>query len=244
MTVAFCCHSELQKATVESRKETETPRRHGKWYNDACGTAFALELIGERWSLLIVRELMFGGRRFSDLRAALPGISAKVLAERLDGLEQAGIVQRRRLPPPAASQIYELTPWGYDAEEAIQALGRWAAASADHDPTLPLSAASLMVSFRTMFDPKRAKALACTATIWVGEESFRLRVAKGHLSIRRGEAKAPDFTIAAPVAAPIAALVYVKVPAAELAAAGLSLDGDLAVAARFVDLFHLPARAA
>jgi DNA-binding HxlR family transcriptional regulator len=79
-----------------------------------------LELVGERWSLLIVRELMFGGRRFSDLRGGLPGISAKVLTERLEGLEQAGIVQRRQLPPPASVQVYELTKWGYSAETAIK----------------------------------------------------------------------------------------------------------------------------
>src|SRR3546814_21061611 len=125
------------------QKET---KRLGKWYDDACGTALALELLGERWSLLIVRELMFGGRRFTDLRAGLPGISAKVLTDRLEGLEQAGVVQSRQLPPPAATQIYALTEWGYQAADANTALGRWAAASPDHDPPLPLSAASLMRS--------------------------------------------------------------------------------------------------
>ncbi len=105
---------------MKLQKETNA---HGKWYDDACGTAFALELIGERWALLIIRELMFGGRRFSDLRGGLPSISAKVLTERLEGLERAGIVQRRQLPPPAAAQVYELTKWGYGAEESIQALG-------------------------------------------------------------------------------------------------------------------------
>ena len=103
--------------------------RHGKWYDDACGTAFAMELIGERWALLIVRELMFGGRRFSDIRASLPGLSAKVLTERLEALEQAGIVARVRLPPPASAQLYELTELGLAADEAIMALGRWAARS-------------------------------------------------------------------------------------------------------------------
>ncbi|MBV8962034.1 MAG: helix-turn-helix transcriptional regulator, partial [Hyphomicrobiales bacterium] len=83
-----------------------------RWYDDACGTALALELIGERWSLLIVRELMFGGRRFSDLRSGMPGVSANTLAQRLERLERVGIVQRRRLAPPASVQIYELTPWG------------------------------------------------------------------------------------------------------------------------------------
>ena len=166
---------------MKLQKETNA---HGKWYDDACGTAFALELLGERWALLIIREMMFGGRRFSDLRAGLPWISAKVLTERLEGLERAGIVHRRQLPPPASAQIYELTDWGYQAEETIQALGRWAACSPDHDPALPLSAASLMMSFRTMFDARRAKGLALTGAIRVGSESFHGR--SGGAKIARG----------------------------------------------------------
>ncbi|MCB2061190.1 MAG: helix-turn-helix domain-containing protein [Novosphingobium sp.] len=226
----------LQKEINSSRSS------HGKWYDDACGTAFALELIGERWSLLIVRELMFGGRRFTDLRAGLPGISAKVLTERLEGLERAGIVQRRQLPPPASSQIYELTPWGYQAEEAIKELGRWAAASPDHDPTLPLSAASLMMSFRTMFDASRAKELELSGGIRIGEEDFSVEVARGELTVERGEAEELDFLIAAPTAMPVAAMVYGKVPTASLAESGLGIVGSSAAAASFVDLFHLPER--
>ncbi|RZM10516.1 MAG: transcriptional regulator, partial [Sphingomonas sp.] len=121
-----------------------------RWYDDACGTAHALELVGERWSLLIVRELMFGGRRFGELRGGLGGISANVLTQRLASLEHAGIVRRRTLPPPTNAQVYELTAWGYEAEPAIQSLGRWAARSPDHDPTLPFSPASMMLSLRTM----------------------------------------------------------------------------------------------
>ena len=92
---------------------------HGKWYDDACGTAFAMELVGERWSLLIVRELMYGPLRFSDLRAGLPAISAKVLTERLAGLENTGILVRRKLAPPAAVQVYELTKWGASARTCL-----------------------------------------------------------------------------------------------------------------------------
>jgi len=216
---------------------------HGKWYDDACGTAFALELVGERWSLLVVRELMFGPRRFTDLRAALPGISARVLAERLDGLERAGIVARTRLPPPASVPAYGLTPWGYQAEEAIMALGRWAAASPDHDPTLPLSAASLMLSFRTMFDPARAKGLAFIGKVSVGAEAFAVKLEGGALAVTRGEPQAADFTLSAPAAPAIAALVYGKVPAEGLAEAGLVASGNGKVLARFVDLFHLPPKA-
>ena len=100
-----------------------------------------MELVGERWSLLIVRELMFGPRRFSDLRASLRGISAKTLTERLEAMQNAGIAQRRELPPPGKVQVYELTEWGYRAEVALMELGRWAALSVRHDPTLPLSPA-------------------------------------------------------------------------------------------------------
>src|SRR4249919_2386031 len=108
-----------------------------RWYGDACATAHALDLVGERWALLVMRELIFGPKRFSDLRASLPGISANVLTQRLEGLEQSGLVARRRLPPPAAAQVYELTEWGYESEPIFQALGRWASRSPLHDPTLP-----------------------------------------------------------------------------------------------------------
>ena len=100
--------------------------RAGRRYHDACGAAHGLDLIGERWALLVIRELMMGPRRFGDLRKDLHGISANVLTQRLEGLEQSGILTKRRLPPPANAQVYELTPWGYEAEVALQVLGRWA----------------------------------------------------------------------------------------------------------------------
>jgi DNA-binding HxlR family transcriptional regulator len=225
---------------MKLQKETKTRRGHGKWYDDACGTAFALELVGERWSLLIVRELMFGGRRFSDLRGGLPGISAKVLTERLESLERAKIVQRRQLPPPVAAQVYELTRWGYDAEESIKTLGRWAATSPDHDPTLPLSPASLMLSFRTMFDGARHTGPAITGAIRMGHDRFFIEVVKGRLRAERGEPDAPEFVFEAPVASTIAAAVYGKVAFDDLAGAGLIVTGDRAAALRYVDCFHLP----
>lgn len=225
---------------MKLQKETKRSKRHGKWYDDACGTAFALELVGERWSLLIVRELMFGGRRFTDLRGGLPGISAKVLTERLESLEEAGIVVKRQLPPPAAAQVYELTRWGYAAEESIKTLGRWAATSPDHDPMLPLSPASLMLSLRTMADGSRAGDMAVTGAINIGHERFNVAVADGAFRAARGEIETPDFAFTAPLASPIAYAVYGKLPFDELAALGLVVTGDRALATRFIDLFHLP----
>ena len=112
---------ELEKLTIVGRAEAK--RR----YDDACGTAHGLELIGERWALLVLRELLLGPRRFSQLRADLPGLSANVLTQRLAELEERGLARRRMLPPPASAQVYEATEWGLEAEPVIQALGRWAA---------------------------------------------------------------------------------------------------------------------
>ncbi|MDB5725710.1 MAG: transcriptional regulator [Novosphingobium sp.] len=232
----------LQKETIPPKSTNLSATCHGKWYDDACGTAFALELVGERWSLLIVRELMFGGRRFSDLRVGLPGISAKVLTERLGSLEQARIVQRRPLPPPVSAQVYELTPWGYGAEASIKEMFRWAASSPRHDTSLPTSAASLMLSFRAMFDGGRAGDLRITGAIRIGNDSFVVAIADRAFRNERGEVGDPDFMISAPAAMSIAALVYGR-RQPEIVA-GLEVDGKRKKLARFIDCFHLPEKIA
>lgn len=142
----------------------------GRKYHDACGAAHGLDLIGERWALLVIRELMMGPRRFGDLRKDLHGISANVLTQRLEGLEASGIVTRRKLPPPASVQVYELTPWGYEIKPVFMVLGGWAARSPRHDPTLPISAVSIMQSFETMFDPALAGDAAMTVGFVFGDE--------------------------------------------------------------------------
>src|ERR671917_1156076 len=162
---------------MKLEKITETsegrPRRH---YQDACAAAHALDLIGERWAILLMRELMLGPKRFSDLRASLPGISANVLTQRLEGLEAAGVLVRRKLPPPAGSHVYELTEWGYESEPIFQALGRWAARSPLHDPTLPFSAASFLLSLRTMLDSGQAKGLEARVGFCLGDETLMGRL--------------------------------------------------------------------
>lgn len=212
-------------------------------YEDACGTAHALDLIGERWALLVMRELMLGPKRFRDIRADLPGISANVLTQRLEGLEANGLVVRRRLPPPASAQVYELTDWGYEAEPIVQALGRWATRSPAHDPTLPLSATSLMMSFRTMFDAARAKDFTASLGFRIGSESFLSRVEKGEIRAVRGDAGQGEVTLtgSAPV---VAAAVYGDVPLDVLEAEGaLKVDGDRTIFERFATFFPLPEKA-
>jgi DNA-binding HxlR family transcriptional regulator len=227
---------------VKSQKITDSvavpPSR--RRYEDACGAAHALDLVGERWALLVMRELMLGPKRFSDLRADLPGIRANVLTQRLEGLEAAGVLVRRKLPPPASAQVYELTPWGYESEPIFQTLGRWAARSPQHDPTLPLSAVSLFLSFRTMLDAERARGLVARVGFRIGAETFLARLARGRIEIERGPLEDVDavFSAAAPV---IAAAVYGGQPLTALERAGmLAVDGDRALAERFVTLFPLP----
>jgi len=219
---------------------TETSRRR---YDDACATAHAMDLVGERWALLVIRELMFGPKRFSDLRTDLPGISANVLTQRLEGLEAAGIVKRRKLPPPTPVQLYELTEWGAEAEPIFQSLGRWAARSPLHDPTLPFSASSLFLSFRTMFDPARAGGLEASIGFRIGKERFVVRIAEGRLTAERRAFQRADVVFAG-TAATIAAVVYGGVPTAAMIEAGaLAIEGDQALAERFTGLFPLPAKA-
>ena len=227
---------------MKLQKETDSAETHGKWYQDACGTAFAMELVGERWSMLIIRELMLGGRRFSDLRASLPGISAKVLTERLAGLEQAGVLVKRKLPPPAATQVYELTEWGYFAEPAIQELGRWAARSPEHNPQLPLSPVSFMLSLRTMIDHAAAGQFDATVGFTVSGESFLAELREGRMPVRRVEPPVPAAAwLSAEEPLPLLRVIYGKQPLAEaLRAGGVTLAGDQALAERFLALFSLP----
>src|SRR5688500_7581829 len=151
-----------------SGAEAATKRR----YDDACAAAHGMDLIGERWAMPVIRELLLGPRRFSDLKRSLTGISANVLTQRLEGLEEAGILARRKLPPPASVQVYELTQWGYEAAPIFQALGRWAVRSPKHDPLRPFSAVSLMLSLRTMMSPAAAGDLAARIQLDMAGEHF------------------------------------------------------------------------
>ena len=233
---------ELENITEPSAGK-DGARTGKRRYDDACAAAHAMDVIGERWALLVARELMFGPKRFSDLRASLPGLSANVLTQRLEGLEASGVLRRRRLPPPAAVQVYELTEWGYALEPVFQALGRWAARSPAHDPSRPIGAASLLLSFGTMLDPARARGLTARIGFEFGEERFIGDLAHGRLAIARaaeGEGAPADITFAGGPGA-LAAAVYGGEPLAALEAAGeLRVLGERALAERFFGLFSLP----
>lgn len=198
--------------------------------------AHALDLVGERWALLVVRELLLGPKRFSNLRAGLPGISPNVLTQRLQELEEAGIVVRRRLPPPASVPVYDLSDWGRELEPAVRAIGRWAARS----PCLPrgrhMSVNSVVLSLRTMFDADKAKGFCAALGLVLDGQRFRAEIADGRIDLALGGTENVDVIVSG---GPddLAGVVYGGVPLAE---SGLTIDGDAAVLDRFLTLFPLP----
>jgi len=222
----------LQKLTTARRADDK--RR----YDDACAAAHGMDLIGERWSMPLIRELLLGPRRFSDLKTSLNGISANVLTQRLEGLEAAGVLVRRRLPPPASVRVYELTPWGYEAAPIFQALGRWAVRSPNHDPTRPFSPVSLMLSLRTMLSPMTAGDLkARIQLVMNGEPFFWIRNKKGEIRIGRGEVEDPSLIIRGSPSE-IASYIYAGAPLTSI-----DVEGDLKLASRLPGLFPMPEKA-
>lgn len=218
---------------LEKGSATKVTDRHGRWYGDACGAALGMELLGERWAGLVLRELMLGPRRFTDLRFALPGISARVLTERLVGLEAAGLVRREE------DKLYGLTPWGQAAEPVLLQMCRWALMSPDRDMTLAISPVALMLSLKALIVPDRVADIQGAITI--AKESFALQLQAGALTIRRGADGARDFTLTAPNTAPLKRFIYGKAPLASLP--DVALAGDEAAARRFAHCFALPQQA-
>jgi DNA-binding HxlR family transcriptional regulator len=207
-------------------------------YGDPCGLARALDLVGERWSLLVLRELLFGPKRFTDLRAGMPGASPNVLAQRLRELEQAGIVRRRKLAPPSGVAVYELTERGYALEPAIVQLARW---GSDTPPMrdAELGVDALMLALKTTFDPKRAGGLRATFALRFGDEQFHLTIEDGRIDVARGEPRHADAAIDTS-AATLRAVVFGGHKIADARRSGaLTLEGDKTLATRLLRLFPL-----
>ena len=208
-------------------------------YEDPCGIARALDRVGERWALLVVRELILGPKRFTDLREGLPGASPNVLSQRLRELEASGVVRRRPLPPPAAATVYELTAWGRDLEPVVRALARFGS-RATPVPKGELSADALMLALETTFDAAASEGLNTRIELRVGAHRFRAHVARKHLELSRGSWEECDATIAAETGA-LRQVVFGQRDFGHARRAGaLRVEGDAAVAARFLTLFRRP----
>ena len=226
---------------MESDKITigTPPPDRRRQYDDACAAAHALDLVGERWALLVIRELMLGPRRFSDLRRGLPGISANVLSQRLTQLEGFGIVTRGSLPFLPGILVYGLTDWGREIEPVFQALGRWGVRSPFRQGG-SFSAASFMLSLRTMFDPGKAADQRLRIGLVADGIVLDARIADGRLTVEPGDIAGAEAVIAG-TAPGLAGAVYGSEPLTDLARQGkIRLTGDAARAQAFCDLYALP----
>jgi DNA-binding HxlR family transcriptional regulator len=212
-----------------------------KTYSQYCPVAHALDLVGERWSLLIVRELILGARRYTDLAEALPGIGSNILAGRLRDLERAGIVRRTKLPPPAAATVYELTPEGHELDRVLQALAEFGARS------LPAPQAGACWSAYAVQMRFRADAAVDGAyeLRFGADESLAIVVRDGRPTVFHAPAPAPDLLVQVDDPEALLALLDGRLPAAEALQRGVSLlAGSIEELGRFAAMFAPRAPAA
>jgi DNA-binding HxlR family transcriptional regulator/putative sterol carrier protein len=195
-------------------------------YGESCAVSHALDLVGERWALLVVRELCFGPKRFTDLRHGLRNASPNVLSQRLRELEAVGILRRRRLGPPVGAWAYELTDLGRELETVLVDLCRWGYRSPLRVPDAVASADSLMFALRARFDAAADPELSAAYQVRLGDDVFDVRVAAGVVTVRRGEAEHPDAVVDTDVRT-FGDLVHGRITAADATAASrLKVTGD------------------
>jgi DNA-binding HxlR family transcriptional regulator len=209
-------------------------------YGDPCGIARALDVVGERWALLVVRELVLGPQRFTDLRAHLPGIATDVLTQRLRQLELAGVLRPVTLPPPAAGHAYELTGRGHDLEPVLHALGRWGSQEGFQAARHEMTVDAFGVALSTVFDPDRAHGLDAVLALVVDGDALVADVHDGVLELRRGQAEHPHARLAGSVAA-LREVLWRGRSLTDAEADGSVVVGGLrSVVRRFVQLFPPP----
>lgn len=205
-------------------------------YGDGCGIARALDLVGERWGLLVVRELVLGPKRFTGLHAGLPGVSPNVLAQRLRELEGAGVVRRRTLGPPAGARVYELTEWGEELGPLLIGLARWGGRTPEPTADPYRSADSLVLWLYSRFDPVQGAGLAMVLAMRIGDDRFAVRVGGGRLTVERGVPERPDATLAGDLGT-LTEVLQGRRPIAEAAQRGeLSVGGEVPAVRRLVEV--------
>ncbi len=208
-------------------------------YGQYCGFARALEVVGERWALLIVRDLLVGPKRFTDLQHGLPGIPSNVLTARLKELEAAGVVRRRVLPRPARGVVYELTEYGAELEEIVVGLGRWGAKSmGDPRAEETITVDSLIMALRTTFRSEAARGFRAGYELRAGEIVFHARIDDGTIEVAAGPLPHPNLVIEGGPALKL--LMAREMTAAQALAGGLvRVEGDPKLLDRFVEMFRI-----
>lgn len=202
-------------------------------YDEGCAAAFALGVVGDRWALLVVRELMLAPKRFQAIRAGIPGVTPSVLSSRLDELTEAGLVDH----DPALGS-YALTEAGRALRPILHELGRWGAGRPGHDPHKFLSPTALMLSLAVMVDHDAARRISGTVGFDLGGEKFEVSFdATGEPIQVAVRAASGDAVFVGPANA-VGGALYGPAPVSALVAAGaLAVRGDMAAAQRFADAF-------
>ncbi|MFB2600039.1 winged helix-turn-helix transcriptional regulator [Herbiconiux sp. P17] len=210
-------------------------------YGDACGAAVAMDAVGERWALLVVRELIFGPKRFGDLRAGLAHASPNVVSQRLKELEADGIVRRTELGPPTSTHVYELTDRGRELRPVLIALSRWGA-GVPAKPDTEMSADALMLLLEALYAPPAGSTARVSLSIRLPGDEFDLEATPAGVRARRGRAERPDATITATVPQ-LRALVFSGASVAAAVERGsVEATGDLDLATRFFEAYPNSAR--
>lgn len=209
-------------------------------YGQFCGVAHATELVGERWALLVIRDLIPGPKRFTDLRNGLPRIPTNILSARLKELEGSGVIQRRLLPRPQGSVVYELTDYGRELEDVVLRLGLWGARSLGRPrPDDVVTADSLIMALRTTYVRGAAGGLPVGYELRVGDVVVHARIDDGALEVARGPLPDPDLVIETNTE--LRALLAREIGPGEAVAGGhVRLTGDPALLERFVEVFRIP----
>ncbi|MEV5208632.1 winged helix-turn-helix transcriptional regulator [Micromonospora sp. NPDC053740] len=208
-------------------------------YGDPCGVARGLDIIGERWALLVVRDLLLGPRRFNDLLGGLPGVSPNVLSQRLRQLTEYGVVRRRDLGPPTRVHLYELTEWGRALEPILLQFGRWGSQSPQL-PDGPLGVDSLLLSIKAAFDPARASDLAGSYAFHIDADTYLADVANETVRLRRGTATDPDATLSTDIDTLRAVCGHEITMAAAVDSGVVRMSGDEDARRRLTDLLLAP----
>ena len=209
-------------------------------YGDRCGVARALDLVGERWALLVVRELLLGPKRFTDLRAGLPNLGPDILSQRLRDLEAIGVLRRAKLPPPSGAHVYELTEWGLELEPVVLGLGAWGSRAPFPAGDARLGVDSAVLALKTLFDPAAAGSIDEEIELRLDGERFRARVANGAFDVARGDAVAPLAVIETDPGTLARVLWHGRRLTAALRSGDVRIEGDHAAARRFLALFPAP----
>jgi DNA-binding HxlR family transcriptional regulator len=209
-------------------------------YGQYCGLAHAMELVGERWALLVIRDLLPGPKRFTDLRNGLPRIPTNILSARLKELEASGVVQRRLLPRPRSSVVYELTDYGRELDELVLRLGLWGARSLGQPrPDDIVTTDSLIMALRATFRRDAAAGLRLGYEVRVGDVVVHALVDDGKAEVEQGPLPRPDLVI--DTGPELRALLAGELGPGEAVTGGaVRLTGDPALLDRFVQVFHIP----